>query len=138
MKTLFVLAISLAPLFSFAQITVGYNQSNLPFVSVGYEIKERIKPELRIGTDTFFDNIPFEGVFVYDFLNKPDYEFYAGLGVRSQDFTGLVVPIGLSFYPLANSSFGFNIELAPIIGESTILRGSGGIRYKFKGGNTED
>jgi len=113
------------------QIGVDFHFSNIPFLGINYEIIDRFRPELRIGTDTYFDNISFEGVVTYDILNKTDYELYAGLGARSNDFAGLVIPMGLNFYPFEEKKFGFQIELAPIIGESDILRGSIGIRYKF-------
>ncbi len=86
---------------------------------------------MRIGTDDYFENISMEGIITYDFLNKDDYEFYAGLGIRANAFTGLVIPFGINIYPLATKKFGFHIELAPIIGDSDILRGSWGIRYRF-------
>ncbi len=68
----------------------------------------------------------------YDFANKEEYELYAGAGVRLNGFTGLVIPLGLNIYPLPTKQFGFHIELAPIIGESSLWRGSWGITYKFK------
>jgi len=72
-------------------------------------------------------------VVTYDIFNKDYYEFYAGLGGRITTFAGVVIPIGLNIYPFAVKNFGFHIELAPIIGDSAILRGSWGIRYKFQG-----
>jgi hypothetical protein len=65
-------------------------------------------------------------------LNKPDYELYAGLGYRFGIFSGLVVPIGLNIYPFAKKNFGFHIEVAPILFDADILRGSLGIRYIFR------
>jgi len=138
MKTFITLIISLVPLIAFGQFGVDYNQSNLPFVGLSYEFKDKFRPELRIGTDNYFEDISLEGILSYDILNRDNYEFYGGLGFRSQDFNGLVIPIGFNFYPLTDKDFGFQIELAPIIGESSILRGSWGIRYRFRGNKADE
>lgn len=132
MKKLILLLFLTLPTLASAQVGVDYHFSNLPFLGINYEIKERVRPEIRIGTDTYFEDISIEGIVTYDILNKTDYEFYAGLGIRSNDFAGLVIPIGLNFYPFTEKKFGFHIELAPIIGDEDILRDSLGIRYKFK------
>ncbi len=134
MKRIIALLLFSIPSIGFAQLGVSFHQSNLPFVGINYEIKGRIRPELRIGTDNYFDDTTFEAVVTYDIFNKEDYEFYAGLGARTTTFIGVVVPIGLNIYPFAAKNFGFQIELAPIIGDSAILRGSWGIRYRFQGG----
>jgi hypothetical protein len=128
---LFTLFIAL-PTISFAQLGVSFHQSNLPFIGLNYEIKNKIRPELRIGTDNYFEELSVEVIATYDILKKEGYEFYAGLGVRTNDFTGVVMPIGLNIYPLTTKQFGFHIELSPIVGEESILRGSWGIRYRFK------
>ncbi len=130
-KTIITLLIAL-PTISFGQLGISFHQSNLPFIGLNYEIKNKIRAELRVGTDIYFDAISVEGVMTYDILKKEDYEFYAGLGVRTNDFTGLVIPIGLNIYPLTTKQFGFQIELSPIVGDDNILRGSWGIRYRFK------
>lgn len=123
--------LALIPLLTLAQFGVGFHQSNLPFVGLSYEFLGRLKPELRIGTDNTFSNISLEGVLIYDFLNTEDFEFYGGAGVRTNGFAGLVIPVGVNLYPFTNKKMGFHIELAPIIGDSDILRGSWGIRYRF-------
>lgn len=132
MKTLITLIILLAPSLVFGQFTVNYNQSSLPFFGMSYEIKDKLRPEVRIGMNTFFDDASIEGVLTYDVLNKDEYEFYAGAGVRTGNFTGLVIPLGFNFYPWTTKNFGFQFELAPIIGDQDILRGSLGIRYRFR------
>ncbi len=131
MKQLITLILLVGSLAIFGQFGINIHQTNLPFVGLNYEIKDKLRPELRIGTDDYFENISMEGIITYDFLNKDDYEFYAGLGIRANAFTGLVIPFGINIYPLATKKFGFHIELAPIIGDSDILRGSWGIRYRF-------
>jgi hypothetical protein len=135
MKTLITLIIGAIPSLVFGQLGIDYNQPNLPFTSVSYEIKERFRPELRIGTDNFLEDISLEGIVSYDILNKEEYEFYGGLGYRTINFDGLVIPIGFNFYPLASKNFGFKIEVTPILGESTVLRGSLGFRYRFRNTN---
>ena len=130
MKNVLITLLIALPSISFAQLGISFHQSNLPFIGINYEIN-RIRPELRVGTDTFFEDISLEGVITYDILKKEEYEFYTGLGVRTNGFTGLVVPIGLNIYPFTTKQFGFHIELSPIVGEDNILRGSWGIRYRF-------
>ena len=132
MKLLTLVLFFIAPCAGFSQFAVSFHQSNLPFAGFGYEFKNRIRPELRLGTDNFIDVIAVEAVVLYDFINKDDYEFYGGLGVRANTLEGIVIPIGLNIYPLPSKQFGFHIELAPIIPEDGILlRGSWGIRYRF-------
>ena len=132
MKRLILFIVLLTPSFAKSQFAVGYQFSNLPFLGVSYEIKDRFRPEFRVGTDTYLEDISVEGIFAYDFVNKTDYEFYAGLGVRgSNDFAGLVIPVGFNFYPFDEKKFGFQFEVCPILGESDILRGSIGFKYKF-------
>jgi hypothetical protein len=110
---------------------VGYHQSVLSFVGVNYEIKNRFKPELRISTNLFSEDISVEALALYDVINREDYEFYVGVGARSPVDEGIVIPVGLNIYPLPFKNFGFHIELAAIAGDGGILRGSWGIRYRF-------
>ena len=116
---------------AFAQLTVGFHQSNVPFIGINYEFADRLKPEFRLGMDQFLDDLSFEGIVSYDIVNEDDFEFYAGAGVRVNGFSGVVIPLGLNIYPFEVKKFGFHIEIAPIIGENDILRGSWGIRYRF-------
>ena len=89
-------------------------------------------PELRLSTDTYLGDgsLP-ELVLTYQFLNKEDYEFYGGLGFRASAFQGLVLPVGFNFFPFEKKKFGFHLELAPIVNDNPVLRGSWGIRYRF-------
>ncbi|MCF6361514.1 MAG: hypothetical protein L3J29_12230 [Cyclobacteriaceae bacterium] len=131
MKQITAILFFIAPSMAFAQFGVAYHQSNLPFVGINYEIGEKIRPEVRIGTDSFIEDISFEAVVTYDILNKQNFELYAGVGVRTEDFGGIVIPVGVNIYPFTFENFGFHIELAPILGDSQVLRGSWGIRYRF-------
>ena len=133
MRKLVLLLLAFIPSIVFAQFGVSFHQSNLPFVGINYEIKNKLRAELRLGTDNYFENTSIEGVLTYDLVKKDDYEFYAGLGVRANGFTGLVIPVGLNIYPFTAKQFGFHIEVAPIVDDASILRGSWGIRYRFKG-----
>ena len=119
------------PSFAFAQFGINFHQSNLPFVGLNYEFKNRLRPELRIGTDNYFAETTLEGVVTYDVVDKEEYEIYAGVGGRINKFEGAVIPIGVNVFPLSTKQFGFHIELAPIIGNTSVLRGSWGIRYQF-------
>ncbi|MCU4177426.1 hypothetical protein [Carboxylicivirga sp. N1Y90] len=131
MRLFILFSLLIIPIFTNAQIGVDYHQSSIPFFGINYEINERFRPEFRIGTDVYFEEISIEGIVTYDIITNTDYEFYTGFGGRTGDFEGFVFPVGLNFYPLAKKQFGFHVELTPIFGESNILRGSLGIRYKF-------
>ena len=117
---------------SFAQFGVSFNQSNLPFLGLNYEINNKFIPELRIGTDNYFDDTSLELAVNYIFKRNETVNVYAGLGGRIRILEGIVVPVGLNIYPFEKKSFGFQIELAPILRESSLLRGSWGIRYRFE------
>lgn len=123
---------------SHAQWTVAFHQSFLPFAALSYSPSDRFRIEARVGTDLDFNSITAEGVLTYDVLQGADYQLYAGLGGRTNGYTGLVLPAGLNLYPFASKRFGFHLELAALIGipyenvdEDTLLRGSWGIRYRF-------
>tara|TARA_R110001592_G_scaffold36070_8_gene121901 strand:+ start:957 stop:1373 length:417 start_codon:yes stop_codon:yes gene_type:complete len=116
---------------SFAQFGVSIHQTNIPFVGFNYELKDKYMGELRFSTDSFFDNISPELVFTRFIKKDTDFNFYGGLGARLNIYEGLVVPIGLNIYPFEKKNFGFQMEIAPIIGDDAILRGTWGIRYRF-------
>jgi hypothetical protein len=122
---------------AFAQFGVNAHQSEIPFVGFNYEFADRIRPEVRIGTDNYFENISIELIGTYDILNKTDYEFYAGAGLRFNLLDGLVIPVGLNIFPFESKNFGFHIELSPIFSfdDDSLLRGSWGIRYRFLNSN---
>lgn len=134
-KLLFIIAILCFSSKAYSQLGISYHQSSLPFIGVNYEIGNRFAPELRLGTNVYLSSLSLEAIVTYKFLAKEDYDFYSGIGARVGDFPGIVVPIGFHFYPFNEKKFGFHIEMAPIIGEANILRGSWGIRYRF--GNDE-
>jgi len=117
---------------SFAQIGTSLQFSNIPFWGINYEIKDRFKPELRLSTDAYFENMSVEIIATYDILNKEDYELYAGLGGRFPNLSGFVIPVGIYLHPFQQKNFGFVFEVAPVFdAESNLLRGSLGFSYKF-------
>lgn len=116
---------------SFAQWTVSYHQSNLPFLGVNTQLGERWLPEFRVGTDQYFSDLSFELDANYILKKSERFEFYGGLGGRIGDFSGLVIPLGLNIYPFEQKDFGFHIEGAGLVGNESIFRGSFGIRYRF-------
>lgn len=133
MKTSMVIFLLFASTTLYGQLGVSYHQSSLPFVGINYEIKERFMPELRISTDSWLYDVTIGGVLTYQIINKSDFEFYGGLGIRANSYGGFFeFPIGLHIFPLTNKQFGFHIELAPLIETDVILRGSWGIRYRFR------
>lgn len=133
MRKILTVALVLGVKSIWAQFGVAFHQSNLPFVGVHYEWKDRFRPELRIGVDQYTDNLSFEGAGFFDVIDKTDFEFYAGLGFRTRDFSGLVLPVGLNVYPFPVKNFGLHMELATLFSEENwLLRGSWGIRYRFR------
>ncbi|HEV7330742.1 MAG TPA: hypothetical protein VGN63_06875 [Flavisolibacter sp.] len=107
----------------------------MPFVGFNYEFKNKLRPALRTGIDNYIGDTGLEGVLTYDLAEQEEYEIYAGVGGRINGFSGLVIPVGVNMYPLSTKQFGFHVELAPIIGNTSVLRGSWGIRYRFRSGS---
>lgn len=130
-KIVLRLLFMLMPGTCFSQLIGSFHQSNLPFAAVGYEINGKLKPELRFGVDNYVDNISMEATVLYDIVNKEDVELYAGAGLYHLSITAVSIPVGIAVYPFALKNFGFHMEVAPLLGEQNILRGSWGIRYKL-------
>ncbi|MFC3416491.1 hypothetical protein [Algoriphagus hitonicola] len=124
---------SVVSFLAFSQTTVSFHQSNLPFIGVNTQLGERWIPELRVGTDNFVENLSLELVGNYMVKSDEDKQIYVGLGARVNFLDGLVVPLGINYYPFAKKDFGFHMEAAPIIAvnDGLLLRGSFGIRYRF-------
>lgn len=118
----------------YAQLGLSFHQSNLPFAGVSYGIGERFLPELRLGTDNFFDDTSLELVVNYVFVKQESVQAYGGLGLRAQFFEGTLIPLGVNIYPFEQKNFGFHMELAGLFAQiegGGLLRGSWGIRYRF-------
>lgn len=116
-----------------AQWGISYHQSKLPFVGINYTFSERFMPELRLGTDEYFDDVTLEPTISYQYVQREEYQLYVGLGVLLSEYnTAVVIPTGMLIYPFDNKKFGFHIEVTPIIMDwDNIFRGSWGIRYRF-------
>ena len=125
---LFVIGISST---GYAQFGVAVHQSNLPFIGFNYQVGERFIPEVRFNTDAFREDVPIEAALNFVIKKEADYQFYAGVGFKSTFGSDLIVPIGLNVYPFDNKNFGFHIEATGFFGDSEIIRGSWGIRYRF-------
>ena len=100
-------------------------------MGISYEINNRFLPELRIVTDNYFQDTSLELAVNYIFMRKETVNVYANVGGRMGILEGLVVPVGLNIYPFDTKNFGSQIEVAPIVRESSVLRGSWDIRYRF-------
>ncbi|MFP4504231.1 MAG: hypothetical protein ACLFOZ_05945, partial [Cyclobacteriaceae bacterium] len=114
---------------AFAQLGLSFHQSNLPFAGISYGVGERFLPELRLGTDNYFDNTSLELVVNYVFVKKESLQAYGGLGARTQIFDGVLIPLGVNIYPFEQKNFGFHMELAGLFGDGEgggLLRGSWG------------
>ena len=133
MKTIITLSLALILTTSaYAQFGISYHQSNLSFAGVNYQLGDRFNPEFRLAVNTLLSDLSPELVVNYQFIKKPQYQVYAGIGGRLQIDAGAVVPFGVNIYPFDNQQFGFHTELAAILSEDNeILRGSWGIRYRF-------
>ncbi len=68
----------------FGQFGISFHQSNLPFVGLNYEIKDRFIPEIRIGTDNYFENTSIEADVMYKIVRKDDFDFYAGYRCKNK------------------------------------------------------
>lgn len=134
MKRLFILLCFFIGFYgtSHAQLGVAYHQSNLPFVGINYQIGNAVIPAVRLGVDSFLEEVPVELAVNFIVKKNEDYQIYAGLGGRFNFDSGIVIPVGVNLYPLENKNFGFHIEVAALPGDFEVLRGSWGIRYRFK------
>ena len=53
MKQTIILLLVVFPSLAFGQFGISFHQSNLPFVGINYELKNKLRPEIRLGTDNF-------------------------------------------------------------------------------------
>jgi len=130
-NSLLIFAFSLFAMTASAQFGVSYHESTMPFLGFNYELDDQYFGELRVGTNHYFEDIAFELTANYIFVKNSDFDFYGGIGGRTTQFAGLVIPAGLNVYPFKDKHFGFHIEVAGMFGEVSALRASWGIRYRF-------
>ena len=131
-KSPLILLLVLSSFAGFSQIGISYHQSQLSFIGVNYQTSERFLTEFRLNTNTLIEDLSPELVLHYQFVKKETHEAYAGIGGRFQIDEGMVVPLGFNLFPFNKKQFGFHTEVAAIIGENNVFRGSWGIRYIFK------
>lgn len=135
-KTLFTLLIfSLIDLKGFSQISVSYYNSSLSKFGVAYNFNDKLWTELRVYSNTAFEDITPELVINYNFISKERFNVYAGIGGVVNFFDGLVVPVGVQFTPFDKlERFSLHIECQPtIVFEGTsVLQSAWGLRYRFK------
>ena len=118
----------------FSQLSISYYSSSLSKIGLGYDFNDRLWSELRLYSNTFFDDITPELVLNYNISRKENHNIYLGLGVNVNYFTGIVMPIGVQFTPIEKfNSFSLHIEFQPTIDfdSDLILQSSWGLRYKF-------
>lgn len=116
---------------------MSYHQTSTPFAGLGYEVW-RFTPEVRVSANVFADDISTEFVLPFKVISKEDYYVDFGAGYRTNSFSGLVVPLGVSAFPFEQKKMGFHAELAVIsdFTSSALFRGSWGIVYRFWEPNT--
>ena len=137
MKLLLLTALLAAGLSSHAQLTVGYYQSSLPFVGIGYGLLDgRLLPEARIDMDNFVEDSAVEVVGTYAFFKREDYEAYAGAGLRFGTLQSIPILLGVRAYPFVKRRVGVHLEAANLfltdeVGDGLILRGSLGVHVRF-------
>ena len=120
-----------------AQLTVGYYQSGLPAVGIGYGLLDgRLLQEARVDMDNFVEDSAVEVVATYAFFRRDDYEAYAGTGLRFGTLPALPALLGVRAYPFATRRVGVQVEAAGLlltdeVGDGLILRGSIGAHVRF-------
>jgi len=118
----------------FSQWSVSYYSSSLSKVGVGYEFSERFHSELRLYSNTTFENITPEFVLGYNVVNEDKHKIYLGLGGNVNYFNGLVLPFGVRFTPVESlNRFSLHIEVQPTFyfERDVIIQSAWGIRYRF-------
>ena len=135
-KTLFTMLIfTLINLKGFSQISISYYSSSLSKFGVAYNFNDKLWTELRVYSNTAFENVTPELVINYNFISKERFNVYAGIGGVVNFFDGLVVPVGVQFTPFDKlERFSLHIECQPtiVIEGTSVLQSSWGLRYRFK------
>jgi len=118
----------------FSQLSISYYSSSLSKIGLGYNFNDRLWSELRLYSNTSFDEITPELVICYNIVKKERHNIYLGLGGNVNYFTGFVLPVGVQFTPIEKlDRFSLHIEFQPSldIDSDLILQSSWGLRYKF-------
>ncbi len=117
MKKTIIILMLLSPSIANSQFGVNYYQSlNLSLAGFNYEIKNRFKMVLRLGNErngSWHDHFILQPIILVDIINKDDYEFYLGVGAKTDlDLeASFIAPLGFNFYPLDSKKFGFSYRI---------------------------
>ena len=118
-----------------SQISVSFYCSSNSKVGVAYNFSNRLWSELRLNNADEFSDISSELILNYNIVKKERHNIYTGIGgVVNLDYGGLLVPIGIQFYPITDfKNFSIHVELLPtlIVGDEIQLNSALGIRYLF-------
>lgn len=117
-----------------AQISVSFYNSSLSKIGVAYNFNDKIWTELRVMSNTVFEDITPELVVCYNVINKEKYRMYAGVGGVVNYFNGIVLPVGVQFSPFEKlADFSLHIECQPTFDFESefLLQSSWGLRYMF-------
>ena len=118
----------------FSQVSVSFYNSSLSKIGVAYNFNGKVWTELRVYSNTTFDNITPELVACYNVINKEKYNIYAGIGGVVNYYNGIVLPVGVQFSPFEKlSNFSLHIECQPTFDfeDDFILQSSWGLRFRF-------
>ena len=134
-----VLMISLLILLSnhgFSQLSATFNYSSLSKIGLGYQFSTKIFTEFRMISNTKMDDIGPELIIGYNAINRDRHNVYIGFGATINYLSGLVLPIGLEFYPIESfDNFSLKIEFEPTYTvfdtEELLFMSSAGIKYRF-------
>ena len=130
---LVVVLVSLSKISS-SQMSVSFYSSSLSKIGFGYKFSEQVWSEVRVHSNTRFEDITPEVVVNYNFIRKEQYNAYAGGGLSLNFIQGAVVPIGLQFSPFEKmNNFALHIEIVPTFEfeDDPLLQSSWGVRYTF-------
>ncbi|MGB3585909.1 MAG: hypothetical protein WBA23_05190 [Tunicatimonas sp.] len=131
----FALSISFLSIGSaLGQFGINYHQSDLSFAGVSYSFTPRIAAEFRLNATVFVEDISPEFLATYRFVDRTSYAAYTGLGGRTNQFYGIMIPLGFQVSPfkeLRNFALSSELALLGIGDENVILRGAIGFRYYF-------
>ncbi|MFC0876941.1 hypothetical protein ACE01N_10110 [Saccharicrinis sp. FJH2] len=123
----------------YSQLSVSYYNSSLSKAGLAYNFSERFWSELRLYSNTGFDDITPELVICFNVVHKEFHNVYVGFGGNMNVLTGVVFPVGVQFIPLEKyKRISMHVELQPtydVDAEFGLLQGAWGIRYRF--GNKE-
>ena len=118
----------------FTQVSVSFYNSSLSKIGVAYNFNDKLWTELKVYSNTVFEDITPELVVCYNVINKEKYNFYAGIGGVVNYFNGIVLPVGVQFSPFEKfANFSLHIECEPTFDFESefLLQSSWGLRYMF-------